>query len=1509
MRLSIRLLGGFYAASDEQPIKPLYQARLQSLLAYLLLQRGHPLPRRQLAFAFWPDSTEKQALNNLRTILYRLRNNLPAADQFLELERHTVSWRKDAPFTFDVVQFGEALDDALAAERANQEVLLREALEQALDVYSGDLLPANYETWIEPHRERLRRAHGEAVEKLVALLAMEEVYAEAITHARRLVQLDPLNESAYQLLMRLQIDSGERTGALQTFEQIQKMLAEELGVDPSPKTLELHIRALQGEIGLGSEQRDEQARQVARQREELDGQYERLIETNVLLLELQREREEKTKLLERLAQTDAGEGLASEQVMMNGHDPDGDLPISCPYKGLAAYEEEDEAYFFGREPVVAELCARLAGTLFLSVIGPSGSGKSSAVRAGLLPALRDGCVPGSASWKTAVLIPGAQPLASLALAASQFSDTNPGKFYAQLRKDNQALTKALCKAEEGDNRWLIVVDQFEELFALCHVEEERRQFIDNLLHAMEACSDRLRLILTMRADFYGRCADYPGLAAAQKDGFLLGPLEKDGLCQIINKPAALAGLLLEPGLADIILADVTGEPGALPLLSHALLETWKRRDGRTLTLEGYRASGGISGAIAQTADSVYKRLTPQQQTMTRRIFLRLTELAEDGIQDTRRRVAPNELVLYEEDEESVAAVLKKLVDARLITTGENTVEVAHEALIHEWPQLRQWLEEDREGLRIHRHLTETAQAWAALDRDPGELYRGARLVTASEWAEKNGRRMNSLEQEFLQASQALARRREEERETQLQREIETARRLAAEVEQRAEAQARAEDLRLLATSRELAATARINLDRDPELGLLLAIQALKTTKTREAVDALHRALSYPVVEQTLAGHTGGDMTDVMYTADGLRLFTAGRDGLVRLWDIASGEVLRTFSGHTADVTKFALNKDETRLATAGADSVAKVWDIESGEELLALEGHSLWVFGVAFSSDGRRLATAGEDGLVKIWDLANGQELITLKDHTNWVNELAYSPDGSRLITASSDGTVKVRDAASGQPIVTLTDHKGGVFGMAFSSDWSIMVTESFDQAIKIWDLTQIGTAGNDAVLFTLGRNTSRLGNATRIVFSQDGRRILEPDSDSLVSEWDVASGRLLRRIPCSSGTIFTIAVSPDGEHLAVADEFGRAKIWSLLPAGELLELEFGDAVYDVQVSPDGSRLYTAAGSDGMKVWDFDRSNRNRFGKLVGAVAAADAGAFFKAAVSRDGSTVAITGADGVTRILDSSSWQEKFTLSGHSHLVSSAAFNRTGTRLATSSTDTTAKMWDLEAGEELFTMDDHEDSVIQVVFSPDDRFLVTASHDRTARVWNAETGKALLVLEFAIKVRPLAFSPDGKTLALGSGSRLSLYDFECWVKDGEMREVAELTGHTGGIISANFSPSGRYLASGGTDKQARVWDVATGRTLNILAGGDDWVRDVAFSLDESLLIVAGADGKVRVYYLDPDMLLDVAQARITRWFSAEECREFLNLEARHGRCKQTTWPANAQAFETFRIPIFERSF
>jgi hypothetical protein len=525
-----------------------------------------------------------------------------------------------------------------------------------------------------------------------------------------------------------------------------------------------------------AEVRARQALQLALQREQLDLQRQQLVKTNLIL---HRQR--------------VGAPLA--ELMVAGEveeEPPAD--VACPYKGLASFEAQDAEYFFGREELIAELTARLAGTRFMAVVGPSGSGKSSVVRAGLLPAVWGGALPGSAAWQTLVVTPGAHPLNELAVRLSLLSDDRPASVLRDLEGDHRAFELAIRRAfaDHPDAvRLLLVIDQFEELFALCRDEGERRQFIDALLYAVEADQGRAVVVPTIRADFFGRCADYPGLAGRLVDSVLVGPMREEELRAAIERPAAVVGLRLEPGLAELILDDVAGEPGALPVLSHALFETFGRRRGRTLTLSGYAESGGVAGAIAQTADTVFAQFTPAEKAIARNIFLRLTELGEEGTQDTRRRVAPGELPRTAEEAPTVEALLKTLADARLITTGEDTVEVAHEALIREWPKLRGWLEQDREGLRIHRHLTEAAQEWERLGREEGELYRGARLAAAGEWTQEHAGILNPLEREFLDASRELAEREEAEREAQRQRELKAAQALAAEQEKRAEEQAQA----------------------------------------------------------------------------------------------------------------------------------------------------------------------------------------------------------------------------------------------------------------------------------------------------------------------------------------------------------------------------------------------------------------------------------------------------------------------------------------------------------------------------------------------------------------------------------------------------------------------------------------------------------------------------------------------------------------------------------------------
>lgn len=445
-------------------------------------------------------------------------------------------------------------------------------------------------------------------------------------------------------------------------------------------------------------------------------------------------------------------------------------PAQPPYLGLQAFDVSDTDLFFGREQLTARLVDRLRDQSFLAVVGASGIGKSSIVHAGLIPALirgeplANGVLPpaGSKDWLIYLMTPTAHPLQALAssLTREAKSVTTTTTLTDDLAKDSHALRLYADTFSQSANlpdpsKLLIVVDQFEELFSLSRSEPERRAFIDNLLTACEAgLRSPARVVIVLRADFYHYCAQYEALreAVARYQEYV-GPMTPVELREAIEHPAQVYGYEFEPGLVDLILRDIGNEPGALPLLSHALFTLWQRRRERTLTLAGYAEVGGVRGAIARTADTVYAQLSSPQQAIARRIFLRLTDLGE-GSQDTRRRANRLELISADDDVSAVEAVLKLLADARLIITGQDSVEVAHEALIREWPRLREWLDENREKLRLRRRLSEAVQEWQTYSRDPSYLYRGARLVQVTDWLNARPGELNPSEREFIEASLA-----------------------------------------------------------------------------------------------------------------------------------------------------------------------------------------------------------------------------------------------------------------------------------------------------------------------------------------------------------------------------------------------------------------------------------------------------------------------------------------------------------------------------------------------------------------------------------------------------------------------------------------------------------------------------------------------------------------------------------------------------------------------------------
>ncbi len=1442
--LEIFTLGGLHLKLAGEAFEALSTRKTQALLVYLAHNR-RPQPREFLAEMLWEERSQSRAMTNLRVALTDLRKHLGA---YLVTSRETVALNPEAEIWSDALALEAGL--AAAGETAAK-------LEDALALYQGEFLAGFsvqearlFEEWASVERERLHQLALDGFSQVVDWHLAQGDYPAGIQGATRWLAIDPLNEAAHRAMMRLLAHDGQVGAAIRQYQECVRLLDDELGLVPAGETTGLYEAI--------------QSQRLARP-----------------------ERPPSASLVEEKEPSpEAGEP---------------------PFKGLAYYDVDDAHLFFGRAALTAELAGRLRESCFLAVVGASGSGKSSLVRAGLLPALRsgrklaDGLRPptGSDGWPVHLITPTAHPLKALAVSLTREATSvrTTTTLMDDLAQEPRSLDIYAQKLLAGSQKrkLLLVVDQFEELFSQCRDEAERRAFVDNLLAAVtgspgEATLQPTVVVITLRADFYAHCARYDGLRELlETHQAYIGQMTAGELRQAIEGPAHAGGWRFEPGLVDLLLHDVGAgrnrkpEPGALPLLSHALLETWRRRE-REMTFSSYAGTGGVRRAIARTAEAVFnEELSAGQRPIARSIFLRLTELGE-GVQDARRRATLAELIPSAEEAPFVEGVLKILADARLVTTGEEGVEVAHEALIREWPRLGEWLAEDREGLRLHRQLTEAAQGWQDLERDEGALYRGARLAQALEWAESHGRELNALERAFLDASQELARRKEAEREAQRQRELTAAQALAEAEKQRADAERRraeeqsraSEQLRRrrrfligalaaasllalvailfgiqlrqiaaeaerksrLSLARDLATQADALFESDTQLSLLLAAEAVKTTLQTdgltipEADHVLYQALTSSL-NGVLAGHID-QVRRARFSPDGQRIVTASLDGTARLWD-GDGEYIATLA-HPFQTLNASFSPDGQRIVTTSDQRTARLWDRE-GQLIATLEGHTSAVGWGVFSPDGTRILTTSRDSTARLWD-ANGGSIAILEGHAQSVLDGAFSPDGQRILTASADQTARLWDK-DGNLIKVLRGHTGLIGWAVFSPDGTRFVTASEDGTARLW------TAGGELIA-TLRGHTGWVRSA---VFSPDGERILTASDDGTARLWD-GQGNSVMTLEVHLGGVFRARFSPDGTLIVTASDDGTARLWAA--DGTFLVALTGHtgALFDALFSPDGRQILTASRDGTARLWAVGRPLIREIAGHTDSVR--------HVTYSPDGQLILTASSDETARLWDSTGGL-LHTLEGHSQTVRWAGFSPDGEYIVTASDDGTARLWDLD-GELVKVLEGHADAVWWAAFSPDGKVIATASDDGTARLWGADGTFLVTLTGHRGPVRRAVFNPDGTHLVTAGFDgiprlwELSTLRDTSSANQFETDVSVALPDHGGRIASVAFSPNGERFVTTGQFGNAVLWN-ADGNILTTLEGHLGWVLSANFSPDGTQIVTAGEDNTARLWNADGEFI------------------------------------------------------
>ncbi|MFI7061917.1 BTAD domain-containing putative transcriptional regulator [Kribbella sp. NPDC050124] len=1330
--------------------------------------------------------------------------------------------------------------------------------EELADVVWGEYLPPSWQKVIQGCVVRLRKVLGAGAIETVQLgyrltLSAEEIDAQrfehAVSRAHRLLAADEAERAAVVLADALTLWRGRPHSELDGWDvariEVERLselrqAAEELYVEAALRSGQ-HERVLAKARALVSEAplRERRWALLATSQYQTGQQGEALRTIRRLRGVLDRElgldpSPEIDALEQAILRQDPG--LVAESAL---REPD----AVCPYRGLESYDVEDADGFFGRGADIAACLHKLADTGVLAVVGPSGCGKSSLVRAGVAASYRaDG-------KRVVILTPGAHPVAALAAAM-------PGIGAPPV----------------------LVVDQCEEVFSLCRDAAERETFL-SALSAYEGI-----LIVSLRADRIADISAHPAFARTVERGlYLLSGMTRDDLRSAIEQPARMAALTVEPGLTDLVVNEVADQPGALPLMSHALAETWKRREGRTLTVAGYNASGGIRGAVAQSAEQIYEQTPPEQRTVLRDLLLRLVTPGPDG-EPIRSRL-PRRVVITGADDD---AMVDRLVASRLVTSDDGVVGLAHESLARAWPRLRDWLDDDLEGQRILHHLAVAADAWDDLGRPDSELYRGSRLAKATDWQEHTSSTLTTTEQEFLAASRRASQAELRAAEEQARHQLSINRRLrialatgalllvgaliagfiAAGQANRADQAATSELARRLG--------ARAQLTEGISHSLLLATHGARLQSSPETRANLVAAINKrpTLLRSWPAPH--GRIENLEVSPDGRRIVSGDDKATFHLYDASTGQVLKSY-------TFGAIHVDEAKLTTPrfspDGQLVAAISASQIGEPLdpqwpirlfradtlepidrqpVLPEPGGLAFHSLAFSADGNHLAAGvtygtgepGDAAFALVWNLRTTDPPRRLSLPTGW-QEIALNPNGQVVY---SSWPLTAYDVPSGRKLWQRADVVGEG-SIEVSSGGRLLAA----QQLSSTSVSQAATVLFDAAT---GKTVRALhtedDSARNFAFSADGSTIATAELGGQVVVWDVATGALLERIKTAEVS-WAVDFSPDGRTLYTGGDEGVVRSYDRTGQRQYLRR--------TPSAPARDYLHVIPSDDGRRTAYLWRDARGSWASISDTATGRttppanlgftlNAGFYRPPAAWRpDGARLAVSNSTAIT-VLDTTSG--KVLEQATTPQITSMAY--VGDQLMVGSY-LGYRLLGAGLADEGVAFDRYSDCCTAPAPDGQTAVIFQDTVDFASEQWwriRVATGEILSEGALPLALNHAAFAPDRNVVAVTGGSgEVMLIDLE---KSEET--IAPTITHSARGLYVRFSPDGSKLVSGAQDGTVSLWDARTLELLGTVSIADGVHPPVAaipsFVRGNDVVRIAAYDGKVYEW----DTRVEYAMAR-----------------------------------------------